>query len=292
MKFQVVHRNKFVYAASVPLSHNVVRLQPRTTEWQKLERFELEIKPEPAQRRDRVDFFGNHETWVSVQEPHGELNIESRAEIETLERVEDSDAAGPAWDEVPRILAGRLDSTLLEARQYVFDSPMIQRCDELLDYARESFEPGAGLRECVLHLTERIFTDFKFDRQATTIGTPILKVLAERRGVCQDFAHLQIGCLRSMGLAARYVSGYVMTRPPTGQERLVGADASHAWVSVFVPGEGWLDLDPTNGVAPNGEHISIAWARDYGDVMPIKGVVTGGTGHVLYYSVDVAPMAG
>jgi transglutaminase-like putative cysteine protease len=191
---------------------------------------------------------------------------------------------------VPALLTSRNNRDFLAAREYTFDSPMIPRSSELADYARPSFAPGAPLVECAVNLTRRIFKDFKFDKDTTTIGTPILQVLAQRSGVCQDFAQLEIGCLRSLGLPARYVSGYVVTKPPPEQERLVGADASHAWVSVFVPEHGWFDLDPTNGTIPNGEHITIAWARDYSDIVPIKGVVTGGQRHSLFYSVDVAPV--
>jgi transglutaminase-like putative cysteine protease len=293
LKYRVTHKTRYVYGASVPLSHNVLRLQPRQTEWQTCRAFDLEIEPAPARRRDRVDFFGNHETWISVQEAHRELRIEAHGEIETAPRKDLSGVAGPAWEKVPAMLGAQTSGPLAEARQYTFDSPMIRRGDELAEYARQSFGAGAGLIECIVNLTKRIYDDFEFDSSSTTIGTPILEVLAQRSGVCQDFAQLEIGCLRSMGLPARYVSGYLVTKPPPGKERLVGADASHAWLSVFVPGNGWLDLDPTNGMVPNGEHITIAWARDYSDVVPIKGVVTGGQKHSLFYSVDVAPvMAG
>jgi transglutaminase-like putative cysteine protease len=290
MKFRVNHKTRYVYGTSVPLSHNVLRLRPRQTEWQRCEKFDLTIDPIPAQQRERVDFFGNYEMWISVQEPHRELNIESRSEIETTERKDLTGITGPPWEQVPAAIGARLDSDMLIAREYTLDSPMIQRAGELADYAKPSFKPQTSVIECVVDLTKRIFEDFKFDKETTTIGTPILEVLSQRSGVCQDFAQLEIGCLRSMGLAARYVSGYLVTKPPPGQERLVGADASHAWVSVFIPETGWLDLDPTNGVVPNGEHITLAWARDYGDIIPIKGVVTGGQSHSLFYSVDVAPV--
>jgi transglutaminase-like putative cysteine protease len=191
---------------------------------------------------------------------------------------------------VPAILTSNLDRDLLSAREYTFDSPMVRRADELREYAKPSFAAGAPLLECVVKLTERIFKEFKFDSRTTTIGTPILQVLAQRSGVCQDFAHLEIGCLRSLGLPARYVSGYIVTKPPPGKERLIGADASHAWASVFIPRYGWLDLDPTNGSLPNGEHLTIAWARDYSDLVPVKGVVTGGQKHSMFYSVDVEPL--
>jgi transglutaminase-like putative cysteine protease len=290
MNYRVIHKTRYVYAASVPLSHNVLRLHPRRTPWQTCHAFDLTIDPIPAQRRQRTDYFGNHETWISVQEPHRELTIACRGEVETTARKDLSGLTGPAWDQVPALLSASADRESSAAREFVFDSPMIPRGPELAEYARPSFAAGAALVECAVNLTQRIFREFKFDKDSTTIGTPILDVLAQKSGVCQDFAQLEIGCLRSLGLPARYVSGYLVTKPPPDQERLVGADSSHAWVSVFVPGHGWLDLDPTNGSVPNGEHITIAWARDYSDIVPIKGVVTGGQQHSLFYSVDVAPV--
>jgi transglutaminase-like putative cysteine protease len=290
MKYRVTHKTRYVYGASVPLSHNVLRLHPRPTHWQTCHDFNLIIHPIPAQRRERIDFFGNHETWISVQESHRELLIEGRGEIETAARQYVAPAASPAWEKVPAMLNTRLDSESLLARQFTFDSPMIPRAPELAEYAKPSFNPGAPIAECAINLTERIYKDFKFDTKTTTIGTPILKVLAQRSGVCQDFAQLEIGCLRSLGLAARYVSGYLVTKPPPGKERLVGADASHAWLSVYIPQHGWLDLDPTNGSVPNNEHLTLAFARDYTDIVPIKGVVTGGQRHSMFYSVDVAPL--
>jgi transglutaminase-like putative cysteine protease len=290
MKFRVLHKTEYVYGESVPLGHNVVRLRPRDTALQTCLSCDLEIDPAPAVRRDRIDFFGNHETWLSVQEPHRGLKIQAQSQVETKPPPPTAELAGPAWDQVPSILNQRLDRISLEARQYTFDSPQVPLCAELAKYAEPSFPAGAPLPKCAMDLTQRIFKDFTFDNRATTIGTPILEVLKQRSGVCQDFAQLQIGCLRSLGLPARYVSGYVVTRPPPGQPKIVGADASHAWVSVFVPDYGWLDMDPTNGSFPEGEHITLAWARDYDDIIPIKGVITGGHRHWLYFSVDVEPI--
>jgi transglutaminase-like putative cysteine protease len=291
MKFRVTHKTKYVYTDAVPLGHTIVRLRPRQTHWQDCLASELTFDPAPAQRRDRIDFFGNHETWISVQEPHRQITIVARSEVETKPPPSEDEPDGPPWDIVPRTLRSSLDPTLLAAREYVYASPYVPVCEELAEYARPSFPDGAALLPCAVELTKRIFTDFKFDKEATTIGTPVLEVLKHKRGVCQDFAQLEIACLRSLGLPARYVSGYLNTRPPPGEKRLVGADSSHAWVSIFVPDIGWIDLDPTNGLIPSGEHITLAWARDYSDIVPIKGVVTGGHRHSLYYSVDVEPLA-
>ena len=196
----------------------------------------------------------------------------------------------PAWEQVAANLRDRRSPPVLDARQFTFDSTYVTAHAELADYARPSFAPGRSLLDCVTELTQRIFAEFTFDGGATTIGTPVLDVLHHRHGVCQDFAHLQIGCLRSLGLAARYVSGYLVTKPPPGRPRLVGADTSHAWVSVYFPDYGWIDFDPTNGVIPSDEHITVGWARDYDDVSPVRGVVVGGRRHSLSVSVDVEPM--
>jgi len=177
---------------------------------------------------------------------------------------------------------------VVEPYQFVFDSPQVRVSFELADYARESFKNGTPLLAGTKDLTRRIFTDFTYDPKATTVATPLEEVLMTRRGVCQDFAHLGIACLRSLGLPARYVSGYLRTRPPEGQPRLVGADASHAWFGVFNPGTGWVDFDPTNNVQPAEEHITVAYGRDFGDVSPVAGILTGGGKHNVKVSVDVA----
>ena len=178
------------------------------------------------------------------------------------------------------------------ARQFTFDSTYVASSPELADYARPSFAAGRSLLDCATDLTQRIFADFTFDSGATVIGTPVLDVLHHRHGVCQDFAHLEIGCLRSLGLAARYVSGYLVTKPPPGRPRLVGADTSHAWLSAYFPDYGWIDFDPTNGVIPSAEHITLAWARDYDDLSPVRGGWSvGGHRHSLAVSVDVEPVA-
>jgi transglutaminase-like putative cysteine protease len=297
IKYKVTHTTEYYYNEPVPLCHNLIRLCPRDTAHQKCVQCKLTISPEPAERRDRVDFFGNNATWVSLQEPHKVLRIEAVSEVEVRSAVPPpSDPNGPSWESVADLLSWRGDSrrppdpVLLAVREYTFDSPQLKAGPELADYARPSFPPGRPLVAGVTELTERIYDEFTFDSRATTVGTPVLEVLRNRRGVCQDFAHLQVGCLRSLGLPARYVSGYVLTRPPPGQRRLVGADASHAWISVFFPGTGWVDFDPTNNVLPSTEHVTLGWARDYDDVSPVKGVIIGGHRHSMYVGVTVEPV--
>ncbi len=287
MKYRVNHQTEYFYAERVPICHNVIRLRPRDTAWQSCQRSELSITPAPSDQRHRVDYFGNHAAWIAVQEPHLSLKIEMTSEVTVAPAGAATDLPGPPWDQVPAFISSRLDPTLLAAREYTFDSTHVTRCAELADYARPDFPPGAPLVTCIMNLTHRIFDEFVFDTGATTIGTPVLDVLHHRHGVCQDFAHLQIGCLRSLGLPARYVSGYLLTKPPPGQRRLIGADASHAWISAFVPEYGWLDFDPTNDTLPGEQHITIGWARDYDDLSPVKGVTVGGHGHALGFSVDV-----
>lgn len=290
MKYRVVHTTEYRYGESVPLCHNVIHLRPRDTRHQTCLRSTLTISPAPAVQRHRVDFFGNHATWVSLQEPHDTLSIRSTSEVDVKPIPLPAGVVGPSWEAAARMLDECRRPDLYLVREYVFASPHVTVHADLADYARPSFASDKPLMACMLDLTQRIFKEFTFDRRATTVGTPVLEVLRNRRGVCQDFAHLQIGCLRSLGLAARYVSGYVITRPPPGQQRLVGCDASHAWVSGFIPDIGWVDYDPTNGVMPSLEHVTLGWGRDYGDVSPVKGVLIGGDRHSLSYGVDVEPI--
>jgi len=198
-------------------------------------------------------------------------------------------SVGSPWEKVrDELLASRGRETRA-AREFTFDSSYVIRSAELANYALASFAPGRPFLGCVLDLTERIHHEFEFLPGATKVGTPVADVLRMRKGVCQDFAHLQLGCLRSLGFAARYVSGYIVTTPPPGRPRLQGADVSHAWISVFAPDLGWIDFDPTNGLMPSDSHITVGWARDYDDIGPVRGVIVGGRHQHLDVSVDVAP---
>jgi transglutaminase-like putative cysteine protease len=240
--------------------------------------------------RERLDFFGNPVTSFSVQNSHLSLSVTARSEVDVQSAPGPSGLFPMTWEEAKGILASGLDPEVRLARQFVFESPQVRHEAALADYAAASFLSGRPLSEALLDLTRRIHEDFRFQQGCTSVGTPVLQVFASRQGVCQDFAHLQIGCLRSLGLAARYVSGYIVTEPPPGQSRQVGADASHAWVSAFVPGTGWLDLDPTQGRPADEDHITVAWARDYDDVAPLKGILLGGQQQSLRVSVDVLPV--
>jgi transglutaminase-like putative cysteine protease len=249
----------------------------------------LRIRPEPARIDTRVDYFGNYAGAFSIQQEHQRLAVTAHSQVEVV-APDIPDAAGtPAWEEIRDRFALGQPPWWLEARQFVYASPHVPILDELRAYAQMSFPTGGPWLAAVLDLTQRIFTEFQYDPAATTVNTPVAQVLRERRGVCQDFAHLQIACLRSLGLPARYVSGYLLTEPPAGQPRLVGADASHAWVSAFCPEVGWIDFDPTNNQLPTINHVTLAWGRDYADVCPIKGVLIGGGQHRMRVAVDVVP---
>ena len=290
MRYKVTHVTEYYYGRPVPLSHNIVHLKPRETARQNLLANVIELAPNPVVRSERIDFFGNPVSCFSIHEPHDRLKITARSIVDVQPFEPPTGMPLPAWDEVAGLLMRFCEHELLDARQFVYDSPFVSDHPLLADYARPSFPPGRPMLECATELTQRISDEFTFDTEVTTVGTPVLEVLRHRHGVCQDFAHLQIGCLRSLGLAARYVSGYLVTNPPDGQPRLVGADASHAWVSIFFPDFGWIDFDPTNGVIPSSGHISLAWARDYSDISPVRGVVVGGHRHSLGVSVDVEPL--
>jgi len=289
-RYRVTHRTEYVYADFVPLCHNSVHLQPRDTPRQTTRDCQIVITPHPASRGDRVDFFGNHVTHFAIQEPHRRLAILSTCEADVAPTVIPDDALSVLWEDAAARLARPVGAELIDAAQFVYDSPQVARHERLAAYARPSFESKKPLFDGVNELMLRIHDEFTFDTTATTIGTPVLEVLDHRHGVCQDFAHLMTGCLRSIGLAARYVSGYLLTKPPPGKPRLIGTDASHAWVSVYFAGTGWIDFDPTNGLVVSDQHVTIASARDYDDVCPVKGVVVGGRNHRLHVSVDVEPL--
>ena len=289
MIYDVSHRTLYRYSQPVSISHHVLHLSPRSCDHQSCHRTALSLEPTPAICDQAVDFFGNPVTFVAFQDQHSQLEIASRSVVEVAGPVVPPVDSTPPWDTVPGLLdRGRTDE-LLDAVQFTFDSPFTRFTTDLDGYARPSFRPGRPILEAALDLTARIHSDFAYDGTATTVSTPVDEVFSIRRGVCQDFAHLQIACLRALGLPARYVSGYLLTHPPAGQERLVGADASHAWLSIWCPGAGWIDLDPTNDTIPQTEHITLAWGRDYGDVSPINGLMYGGGEHTVDVAVDVIP---
>lgn len=293
MKYRVVHRTSYRYDAPISLGYSVARLTPRTYPGQVCHDSTTVIDPTPDDRADRTDAFGNEVTWFSLERPHDHLDVVATSEV-TVEGEPAAllMAASQRWDEVRDTLAHGGSSDLVVARSYVMPSPLVSLVPGLEEFVAPSFPPDRPLVDAVVDLMGRIHRDFTYDPGFTSVATPLSEVLEHRRGVCQDFAHLAIACLRSRGLAARYVSGYLETIPPPGQERLEGADASHAWFSVFVPEVGWIDLDPTNDQAVGNRHITLGWGRDYRDVAPLVGVLyTGGAGQHLEVAVDVVAIS-
>lgn len=288
--YKITHTTTYSSSDVVPLCHNEVRLSPRETERQACYYSRLLVKPTPARQDRRVDYFGNQTTSFMVQEGHQKLQITAISKVSVAEYEPPPAQSTPAWDTIPDRVRNPDNPELVDAAQYLFASPHIPLLPELSEYALVSFTPRRPLLEALSELTTRIFQDFAYDPTATVVNTTLEEVLELRRGVCQDFAHLQIGCLRSVGLPARYVSGYLRTIPPPGKPRLVGADASHAWLAVYCPGHGWIHVDPTNDKIVSSDHITLAWGRDYSDVCPIKGVFVGGGDHGMTVSVDVLPL--
>jgi transglutaminase-like putative cysteine protease len=287
MIYRVTHSTKYQYKRQVSIAEHAVCLWPRSFSGHHCQWHALEIIPAPSSQHDRVDYFGNRLTLFTIQKDHREFVVRSRSEVEVGADARPWPQGTLAWERVRQALPEDRSPESLDAYQFVFESPRIRPSPEFAAYAIQSFEPERPLGEALLDLTERIHLDFRFDSKATEVTTPPEEVFRKRGGVCQDFAHLQIACLRSLGLAARYVSGYLRTYPPPGRARLVGADASHAWVSVYSIDGGWLEVDPTNNVKPSNGHITIGWGRDYGDVPPVRGVVLGGGEHTIKVAVDV-----
>jgi transglutaminase-like putative cysteine protease len=288
--YRVRHRTTYDYEDPVSVSHHVVRLTPRSLSAQTCWESYVAIIPTPPVTTAHFDYFGNSLTFFTLQEPHDCLIVEAKSNLEVNAASLPDFAASPPWEAVRESLDGAAAEDVLSAWQFVFDSRRIRSNPELADYARDSFPAGRPLLAAILDLTRRIHQDFRFDKEATEVATPVQTFFEKRRGVCQDFAHLQIACLRSLGLPARYVSGYLRTMPPPGRPRLVGADASHAWCSAWCPGSGWVDFDPTNNCVPSDGHITVAWGRDYSDVSPVYGVLLGGARHKMHVEVDVMPV--
>ncbi|UUY09994.1 transglutaminase family protein [Pseudomonas sp. J452] len=291
--YQILHDTHYRYSAPVSLAQQLAHLWPRECPWQRCLERHLTITPQPTRRQDDHDVFGNPLTRLAFERPHGELRVIACLRVEVQSRavleLEDS----PAWEAACTAFgySGQaLSGELLEAMRYRFQSPYVHLKQAFAAFAADCFPPGRPLLLAVRALMQKIFDEFTFDDAATQVATPLLQVLEERRGVCQDFAHLMLACLRSRGLAARYVSGYLLTQPPPGQPRLIGADASHAWVSVYCPRQGWVDFDPTNNLLPALEHITLGWGRDFADVSPLRGVILGGGSHDPEVRVTVTPL--
>jgi transglutaminase-like putative cysteine protease len=286
MQFDVTHRTCYRHPEGMSIAHHVARVTPRVTGTQQVQRYNLEIDPAPSMVRQREDYFGNRTHYVAVEGVHRELVFTASSRVMVAAPALPVAESTPPWEMVAARYWEQQSGHWSEV-EFTLNSPLIQRKSEHADYARAAFPTGRPVLEGVLALVRQIYQDFIFDPTATTVATPLSAVFRSRRGVCQDFAHLLLGCLRGLGLPARYMSGYLETTVPTGMDRLVGADASHAWVSAFIPGHGWVDVDPTNNLLVGDRHITVAWGRDYSDVSPVRGVVVGSGTHTMDVAVDV-----
>jgi transglutaminase-like putative cysteine protease len=293
MLLHVLHETAYRYAPAVRTAKHMVHLKPAENPRQRLLRHQLRIDPEPAGRHETVDVYGNTRTFFSLQFSHESLRVTADSLVSTAPAPEV--AASLPWDDVIERIRYHRRTHYDPASEFAFASPYVPRDKAFTDYAMPSFAAGRPLADAARELMHRIHEDFEYETTATDVNTPALEALALRKGVCQDLAHVMLGCLRSLGLPARYVSGYLLTHPPEGQPRLVGSDASHAWVSVYLPspdGPGqWLDLDPTNDQPAGEEYVTLATGRDYADVSPMRGVIHGGANHRLRVAVTVTPVA-
>lgn len=290
MIYRIRHITRYEYENPVSQCFNKAHLLPRDTASQRCLDSRVNISPRADWLSERTDYFGNRYCYFMLQEPHRELEIDITSRIEvTPGQPENALDLGCSILEARAYLEASADENTLLAREFLLDSSMIRASQQLREYAKPSFSADRTLLSAVRELTTRIFEDFTYDPEFSTIATPLHDVLKHKRGVCQDFAHLAIGCLRALGFPARYVSGYLETLPPPGQKKLVGADASHAWFAVYSPGDGWFEFDPTNNNMPAGQHIVTSWGRDYADVTPLRGIIfDGGGSQTLDVSVDVA----
>jgi transglutaminase-like putative cysteine protease len=289
-RLRVTHETRYVYTGRIEQAYHVAYLKPRSGVLQQLDDFTLHIEPAPVVIDSSADGYGNHRVHFNLDVPHEELLVRAESTL-SVNAPAFPRHGGPRWEQVRDALSYHAGATFDAASEFVFASEYVPRHGELAAYAATSFTPGRPIVEAAWHLSERIHAEFAYTPQSTQVNTPALDALRGRRGVCQDFAHVMIGALRSIGLAARYVSGYLMTRPPPGKARLVGADASHAWVSVYL-GKGfgenaWLELCPTNNRAPGDDYVTLAYGRDYADIAPLRGVIHGSGEHQLTVAVTV-----
>lgn len=291
MRYQITHRTTYAYDGPVTVGHYVARLEPRKLPWQDCPWHELHVSPDPIETTERADYFGNTCYYFEVEGAHEKLEVIARSYVDVRPSQVFEPSSSPAWEIIRSACRADVHTPASVAGELTFGSALIKPSKPFADYALLSFTPRRPILEGLMDLTSRIFHEFQFDPKATDHATPIEKAFAQKRGVCQDFAQVMIACLRSIGLPARYVSGYLETKPPPGQARMIGADASHAWVSLYCgEGFGWMDADPTNNVLPSDRHITVAWGRDFRDVSPLTGITIGDGSQTLSVGVDVLPI--
>jgi transglutaminase-like putative cysteine protease len=289
MEYLVRHRTTYRYLQDVSYSCHMAHLGLRESPLQQVISSEITLDPPPASRARRRDFFGNPAEWFTLDQPHTMLEVLAQSHVRVSPPPPRDPAASLSWEAVRAAMEQAATPDDIRAVQFIFDSPLTAFKSDVAAYAEESFPEGQPILAGALELMHRIHADFRYDTTVTDATTPVDRVFEIRAGVCQDLAHVGIACLRSLGLPARYVSGYLLTQPPPGTERLLGADASHAWFSVWAPPFGWVDLDPTNDVAVAEGHVTAAYGRDYGDVAPLNGIILGGNDHLIEVGVDVIP---
>jgi len=284
MRFHVTHTTRYIYEAAVSHSLTEVRLTPRNFDGQRVSQSQLRVLPDAAFMHQRKDYYGNDVTSFEVLERHERLEITAESAVDVQPQTNGS-FSSTAWDQVREKIAERTDPACIEASEFIYNSPYVPATPQIVEYTRNIFKPGRPLLEAAQELMHRIHDDFKYAPQSTSIDVPLADVMRKRRGVCQDFAHVMIGAMRSVRLPARYVSGYV--RPGA---KVQGAQASHAWAAIYFPESGWIGFDPTNDVLVSGSHVTLAWGRDYGDVTPAKGISLGGGSQKVEIEVYVRPI--
>ena len=304
MELRILHTTTYRYQGSVDMAQHMVHLSPLDTATQTIRAHMLTVTPEPASRSQTTDAFGNLRTFFSLQSPHETLTVTADSTVVTQAPASLPDHPtwqAQTWESVRARFHYRARAPYDPASEFLFASPHVPRDGAFAEFARTDFVPGRSMLACVRSLMEHIHSGLTYDSTSTEVNTPALVAMAQRKGVCQDFAHILVACLRSLGLPGRYVSGYLLTQPPPGQPRLIGADASHAWAQVYLPevearhpGQGWYDLDPTNERegwgTPGEDFVTVAQGRDYGDVAPMRGVIHGGASHTLQVAVTVQPV--
>ncbi|HXS31387.1 MAG TPA: transglutaminase family protein [Steroidobacteraceae bacterium] len=289
-RYRVMHETIYRYSSPVVISRQIAHLTPRETSWQKVHSHRLEVSPQPVERSEGVDYFGNPTARIVVDTPHDELIVRAESEVTVMGHSPEAGAASPAWESVLAVPGVWNRGTNLDVEQYRVESTAVPLLATTREYAASSYTKQRPWLEATLDLTRRIRSEFHYDTKATTVTTQVEEVLELKRGVCQDFAHLMISCLRSLGLPARYVSGYVLNRRKAGKDTMSGADASHAWVASHCPAHGWVAFDPTNGKIADTEFVTLGWGRDYHDVSPLRGVVRGTAAQELAVAVSVVPV--
>lgn len=286
MKYLIKHTTSYNYQENVSLCRNIIHVSPRENEYQKNFFEKITISPTPEILECQKDYFGNKVFFFTIEKPHNELRIIAEYETEVRPKKNENLPDVP-WEKTLELMRTDASPETIYAFEYCFDSFYIQRHADWKEYAFKSFSPETPYLTAVMDLTTRIHKDFKYQPNATTIATPLHDVFMQKSGVCQDFSHFQIACLRSLGIPARYVSGYLLTHQKSDKKNLIGSDASHAWVQIYYPGFGWFDFDPTNNMKPSDQHITIGWGRDYDDISPVKGIIMGGENHTITVGVSV-----